>query len=205
MRQQTHTSGVTTLVTLFGRPGAGKTSLGDALAAEYGFVHLPLGRLLSDRAMLREIGIDLGAMQRAVASGRTIDDERLYPWLDRRIVAASAPVVVDGYPRVPSAVLHFNRLVQNLADARVFALHLVCDEATARERVRARARADDVTARLADRNDEYERVQRPLLDGLSPRVSVVAVPASGNVASVLASVVGALQLDAARADAPDAR
>lgn len=84
------------LVTLFGRPGSGKTTLGDTLASDHGFEHLPLGRILKMREILAEIGIDPAAMERAVAAGRTIDADLLYPWLDRRIISSPSPVVVDG-------------------------------------------------------------------------------------------------------------
>ena len=82
------------LVSLFGRPGAGTTSIGDALDERHGFSHLALGRMLRDPNILAEIGIDPLAWGRAVASGHTIDDDRLYSWLDRRIESANPSVPV---------------------------------------------------------------------------------------------------------------
>ena len=110
-----------------GRPGAGKTSIGDALAERRGFSHLALGRMLRDPNILAEIGINPRAWARAVASGHTIDDDRLYSWLDRRIENAGGPVVVDGYPRVPGALPHFVRLAERLKPrGSVIALHPSC-------------------------------------------------------------------------------
>lgn len=148
------------LVTLFGRPGSGKTTLGDALAADHGFQHLPLGRMLKKAEILAEIGIDPAAMERAVVTGRTIDADLLYPWLDRQIISSRSPVVVDGYPRVASAVPHFNALAMRLAeDGAVVALHLDCPVHISEERVIARGRDDDRVVALSRRNDEFEQVQ----------------------------------------------
>lgn len=45
------------IVSLFGPPGAGKSSAGDWLSAKHGFLHLPLGRILKDEAPLKTIGV----------------------------------------------------------------------------------------------------------------------------------------------------
>lgn len=87
-----------THIILFGRPGAGKSTIGGLLAERRGFVHLPLGKMLKDPAVLAEIGIDPDEMRAAIASGRTATSGRLYPWLDERI-RATPDVVVGGCPR----------------------------------------------------------------------------------------------------------
>jgi adenylate kinase family enzyme len=144
--------------------------------------------------ILREIGVTREEMTRAIASGRTITNARLYPWLDCRIADASGPVVVDGYPRVGNAVAPFNRLVDSLATTKVYAIHLVCPEEVAGVRVRMRSRPDDLTTKLSERNDEYERVQRPLLDALSPQVQIVTVDASATLDKVIVAAMAGLGL-----------
>lgn len=177
------------LISLFGRAGAGKTTIGDALAAEFGFHHLPLGRMLREPDILWEIGINPDEMARAVATGRTIDADVLYPWLDIQIAASLIPVVVDGYPRIPAALPHFNALAQRLCtEGAVLALHLTCAPAIAAERVQTRGRDDDKTVDLTRRNQEFDRIQRPLLDRLDPNVSVIEIDASCHKDEVLSRV-----------------
>jgi adenylate kinase family enzyme len=177
------------LVTLFGRPGSGKTEVGDWLARDYGFVHLAMGRMLKDPAIIAEIGIDEASVRLAVATGRTIDQPQLLEWLDARISGSDQPVVVDGYPRVPAAINSFNRLVERvLIGWSVVALHLVCDPAVAAVRVNRRGRDDDRLIKLDIRNEEYMRVQLPLLNRLSPRVQLVEIDAVRGLQDVLGVV-----------------
>ena len=156
-----------TLISLFGRPGSGKSTIGDMLAEQHGFVHLPLGKLLKDPAIVHEIGIDPDAMARAIATGRTIRDPALFPWLDCQI--RSQPlVVVDGYPRGAGSLGHYVDLLSSLPPNRpVIALYLVCEPVHTRPRLARRARADD-DERLQTRDEEFETVQLPLLTGWPP-------------------------------------
>lgn len=179
------------LVSLFGRPGAGKTTIGDALASRHGFVHLPMGKLLKDANVVREIGIDAEAVARAIATGRTINDPALYPWLDAQI-RANAQVVVDGYPRGTTSLAPFCELAANLPpDRRIVALHLDCPPAETQVRLNLRARSDD-DDRLRARDDEYERVQVPLLDQLTGRIEIVRIDAAGEQQAVWDAVEQAL-------------
>lgn len=180
------------LVTLFGRPGAGKTTLGDRLE-EAGFLHLALGRMLKDPQTLCEMGIDPMDMARAVAAGRTIHHQGMYDWIDARIASSTTPVVVDGYPRVPAAVPHFARLVESLpSETAVVALILACPELEARRRVVERGRPDDRLVKLDDRYDEFETRQLPLLGMLPERVHVLTVDAGTTPDCTSAAVSKAL-------------
>jgi adenylate kinase family enzyme len=183
------------LVTLFGRPGSGKTELGDWLAREHGFLHVALGRVLNNPTMVQEIGLDQDIVRKALASGRTIDEPRLVEWIDVQIAGSDRPVVVDGYPRVQASVEPFNQLVEGrLAGWSVFALHLVCDTAVAAARVARRGRDGDRSVRLDDRNDEYERVQLPLLDRLTDRTRIVAIDAGHALDDVRSLAATAISL-----------
>ena len=87
-------------------------------------MHLALGVMLKDPAVLRTIGIDPLEMREAVASGRTITNPNLYSWLDELIRAARA-VVVDGYPRAAISAAPFGALVDSLPRERGRARHPV--------------------------------------------------------------------------------
>ncbi|RWC53040.1 nucleoside monophosphate kinase [Mesorhizobium sp.] len=187
------------LVSLFGRPGAGKSFVGDWLEQTHGFDHLALGRLLKQPAILREIGIDPYEMAKAIESGRTITNVRLYSWLYDGIMTSRAPVVVDGYPRAANSIEPFKRLVEALpVTRRVIALNLLAPPDVTAVRIGARGRDDDTIARLADRNDEYERIQRPLLDTLPARAERLDINACGTRDEVLTAVAQALGLASQR-------
>jgi adenylate kinase family enzyme len=182
-----------TLVTLFGRPGAGKSTMGDELAARYGFTHLALGAMLKNPEVIREIGIDPLEMEQAIASGRTVRSPKLYPWLDERIRNSEA-VVIDGYPRAANSAVPFAALVQSLPPIReVFAFVMNCSTDVTRARLKIRGRADD-DERVLRRDDEFETVQMPLVAKLPPRVRRVDVDASRQPPQVFADIERALGL-----------
>jgi adenylate kinase family enzyme len=143
--------------------------------------------MLKNPVLLAEIGIDPADMAAAVAAGRTINTASLYPWLDQRIVASARAVVVDGYPRLVSALDHFNSLAATLGEhGRVIALHLDCPPAMGAVRVIARDRLDDRAVGVERRNDEFDQVQWPLFDQLHPVVERVTVDATAAPIEVLA-------------------
>ena len=147
--------------------------------------------MLKDPAVLRMIGIDPIEMQDAVASGRTITSPNLYPWLDGLIRGASA-VVVDGYPRAAISAAPFAALVGSLPTERdVLAILFDCPTTVTHLRLKARARADD-DERVARRDEEYERVQLPLVELLPSRVRRVEVDGSRAASEVLADVEAVL-------------
>jgi adenylate kinase family enzyme len=182
-----------TLVTLFGRPGAGKSTLGDELAARYGFTHFALGAMLKNPDTLREIGIDPRDMAQAVASGRTVTSPTLYPWLDKAI-HGNDRVIVDGYPRANISLAPFDALVRSLpANREIFAFVMNCPTEVSHPRLRMRGRADD-DERILRRDDEFETVQMPLLAKLPPRVRRVDIDASRPAPQVFEDVQSALGL-----------
>ncbi|MDQ1159579.1 adenylate kinase family enzyme [Sphingomonas sp. SORGH_AS 950] len=183
-----------TVISLFGRPGAGKSTVARSLAERHGFLQLPLGDMLKDPATLANIGIDPDAMQAAIASGRTITSEKLYPWLDQRIHAATA-LIVDGYPRAANSLAPYAALVDSLPIERsVFALYLECSTAITHPRLAARGRSDD-DGRITSRDLEFQTVQLPLLDHLPPAVTLIRIDAARDTETILADVEAALGLN----------
>jgi len=147
--------------------------------------------MLKDPAVLRSIGIDPLEMRDAVASGRTMMSPNLYPWLDKLIRGANA-VVVDGYPRATISAAPFAALVESLPMERnVLAILIDCPTTVTHPRLKVRARADD-DERVARRDEEYERVQLPLVELLPSRVQRVEVDGSRAASKVLAEVEAVL-------------
>lgn len=188
-----------TLVSLFGRPGSGKSTVGRSLAERHGFLHLPLGDMLKDPATLSNIGIDPDVMRAAIESGRTVTSEKLYPWLDQRIRAATA-VIVDGYPRAANSLASYVALVDSLPiERRGYALYLESPTAITHPRLAARGRSDD-DGRISRRDLEFQTVQLPLLDHLPPRVTLFRIDAARDAETILADVEAALGLTWTGAD-----
>ncbi|GJD51122.1 Adenylate kinase [Methylobacterium crusticola] len=183
------------LITLFGPPGVGKTTVGDWLASEYGFRHYALGRLLRDPVAAARIGLDLDTIDAAIRSGRTIRSPALWRWLNTVLPSSSVPVVVDGYPREPGALGPFNELVRALpAGNRVVALHLTCSPQISAQRMIARGRSDDRPAMPARRLSQYDSVQLPLLSQLGERVKVIEVDGEVDRTVVARKVAALLDL-----------
>lgn len=164
------------------------------LASRLGFTHMALGVMLQEVNILREIGIEPEEMERARASGRTVTNPRLYPWLDARIRETSK-VVVDGYPRAENSLPSFDRLVHSLPLSRhVYAIFLYCPVEVSHPRLRNRRRVDD-DGRIPFRDIEFETVQRPLLDLLPERVQRLDLDASRPAAELFAKVDSILGLE----------
>lgn len=164
------------LVTLFGPPGVGKSTIGDWLEAKHGFRHLALGRILKDPDRVAEIGISPEQVAQAIRTGTTITSTRLFDWIDGVVLNEPRPIVVDGYPREPHALPRFNALVDQVPSTKtVVGLHLSCTALTSMDRMRSRGREDDTENLLEQRYDQYRRVQFPLIGQLSSRVRIVPV------------------------------
>ncbi|MER9618654.1 nucleoside monophosphate kinase [Mesorhizobium sp. M0207] len=182
------------MITVFGRPGAGKTTLGNELAIRLGFTHMALGAMLRDADVLKQIGIEPEEMERARASGRTVTNRGLYPWLDAQIRGTDR-IVVDGYPRARNSMTSFDRLVRSLPASRtVSAIVLHCSVDVSHPRLQSRGRADD-DERIPLRDREFELVQRPLLNLLPNRVRRLDLDASRPTIELFTEVRRALGLN----------
>jgi adenylate kinase len=183
------------LVTLFGPPGSGKSAVGDFLHREQAFLHLPIGRLLKTRSFIDEIGINADEMNNIIATGKTVSSRPLFDWLDSTILKGQNGVVVDGYPREPSALPRFCALVEHIHPRRVIiALHLECSLEFSTQRVLTRGRSDDTPELAATRYEEYETKQRPLLGRLPNCVRLETLDASSpDLLQKVARIIGVLR------------
>jgi adenylate kinase family enzyme len=103
-------------------------------------------------------------------------------------------VVVDGYPREPSALSQFSALAEIVSRQReIIALHLECSFKFSTDRLLIRGRADDTPQLAAARYEEYEIRQRPLLSRLPSCVRVEVLDAtSPDLLQRAARIIGLL-------------
>lgn len=185
-------------VLLFGAPGSGKGTLGKALGAVPGFVHLACGEVFRDLDMTTDLGqifVEYSSRGLLVPDDATVKLWRVT--VDAMVSAhryrpASDILVLDGIPRNVEQA-HF--LDHHVDVQAVF--HLVCsDEAVMVDRLRRRAlkenRFDDASDDVIRRRwDVYERESSPVLKTFRPEL-VEPVDAIGSPASVLYNVLGTL-------------
>ncbi|WP_370986705.1 nucleoside monophosphate kinase [Bradyrhizobium sp. DN5] len=179
------------LVTLFGPPGSGKSTLGDHLEGSHGFTHIAIGRLLKNEAFRNQIGVSETRVMTAIQTGRTISFDPLFDWLDQTVLDLNKPIVIDGYPRESRALPRFNILANKLKGKRaVLAIHLPLTFTDSRNRLARRGRSDD-TAKLAEvRYDEYINEQLPLFAELHPSVSRIEFPPEATTNAIASSIIG---------------
>ena len=185
-------------VLLFGAPGSGKGTLGKALGAVPGFVHLACGDVFRNLDMTTDLGqifVDYSSQGLLVPDDATVKLWRVT--VDAMVSAhryrpASDILVLDGIPRNVEQA-HF--LSHHVDVQAVF--HLVCsDEAIMVDRLRRRAlkenRFDDASDDVIRRRwNVYEEESTPVLKTFQPEL-VVPVDAIGSPAVVLHNVLGTL-------------
>lgn len=183
------------LVTLFGPPGVGKSTVGDYLHSNFEFTHIAIGRLLKSPEFVQSLDLSWNKVSLALRTGATISSPQLFDWLDSQILQGSDRIVIDGYPREPNAVKRFNSFIDQLAlTSEAVALHLRCSLTVSSNRLVARGRSDDIASLIARRYYEYETVQLPILSQLHTRVQLVLIDAEKSMPSIFTSVRNALRL-----------
>lgn len=121
-----------------GHPGAGKTTLADALSADTG------------RPVISSHDLVAMADPQALIEGRLADRDRIAAAFQAVIDQASNAVIVDGWPRTPDQV---GMLPEG---SLIFALR--CERQIAIERMIRRGRPDDTPAIAAKRYDEQAAI-----------------------------------------------
>jgi len=181
---------------LLGAPGSGKGTQGMRLAERYGARHVSTGELL--RAEVAA-GSQLGeAAQPYMERGDLVPDELVMSMVLERVLSPESPpsFVLDGFPRtVAQATAAYERAVpaDRVLDAVVL-LEIGHDALLERleQRGRDAGRADDTTATILHRIEEYEQKTLPLLDYYEGRDILVRVDAVGAVDEVTTRINDAL-------------
>jgi adenylate kinase len=185
-------------ILLFGRPGAGKGTIGKTLGSIPGFFHLAMG----DAFRNLDMTTPLGKIFRDYSSrGELVpDDATVQLWrvtVEAKIAAHSYRpdtdlLVLDGVPRNIAQV----ELMQEYIDVQK-GVHLVCtDEQALMERLQRRAltegRYDDASAEVIRRRwDIYARETRPIKDSF-PQELIQRVDAMNHPAHVVRDVLDCL-------------
>lgn len=193
-----HTHAPYRTILLFGAPGSGKGTIGKALGAIPGFVHLACG----DVFRTLDLGSPLGKQFVEYSSKGLLvpDDLTIELWEE------SLDGLVGAHQFVPKRdILVLDGIPRNAEQARILDLylqvehifHLVCsDEDLMFERLRRRALKEN---RLDDANDEvirrrwavYEDESRPVLAHY-PQEITRRIEATGSPLEVLHEVIGHL-------------
>ena len=181
---------------LLGAPGSGKGTQGTRLAERYDAPHVSTGELL--RAEV-DAGTQLGLAARPyMARGDLVPDDLVMSMVLDQVLSPESPpsYVLDGFPRtVAQATAAYERAAPTgrVLDAVVF-LEIGHDELLARLEQRGRddGRADDTTATILHRVEEYEQKTLPLLDYYDGRDLLVRIDAVGTVDEVTTRINVAL-------------
>jgi adenylate kinase len=180
---------------LFGAPGAGKGTVGKALGAIPGFVHVACGdvfRNLDLTTTLGKVFVEYSSKGLLVPDEATVElwHASLKAMVDaHRFVPERDLLILDGIPRnVAQAVI-----MQEHIDVQAI-FHLVCtDETMMMERLKRRALRDN---RFDDANEEvirhrwqvYEEESRPMLD-FYPKNIIEPIDALGTPPRVLHKIL----------------
>jgi adenylate kinase len=185
-------------ILLFGAPGSGKGTVGKALGAIPGFVHLACGdvfRTLDMTGKLGRVFVEYSSKGLLVPDDVTVALWKEY--MDSQISLHSFTperdiLVLDGIPRNVEQA----KILENYIQVECI-FHLVCsDEKLMMERLRRRALKEN---RLDDASDDvirrrwaiYESESRPVLD-FYPASRIQQVDALGSPGRVIHTILGHL-------------
>jgi len=170
------------IVSLFGKPGSGKSTLGKAIASSMGW------RYLSTGDIARQMAQDDPVSDSELAMGQMAPEAGM-----RSRVAASVAgddvVVLDGMPRTPEQV----PFVIGLAD-RVIFIEIEITNEEAHLRLQARGRSDDIAQTVNNRLYIYKtRTQRAIVAANKRGNRVWAVNGMRDAHDVAAQVMSIIQ------------
>ncbi len=146
------------MIVVLGIAGSGKSTQCNLLHTMGGYQWLPVGQMLRDNIKVPELMQEL-------EEGEILSDDVVIPMVERVIFehGDNPELVLDGFPRT---FRQSNWLLSKRADGSMnlrTALLLKVSEATAKERLLKRGRADDHEDAINERFEEYHQAVLPIL------------------------------------------
>lgn len=161
----------------YGLPGAGKDTQTERLSQALGVPHFSAGQMLRDEVAL---GSELGEAARPfvergeIVPGGVTSKVFLKKFLSDE--CQQGGYIVNGYPR------NVDSLKQYLEHDRPTAvIHLVITDDLARERLRARARADDTTELIDKRIARYYVTEEPAVEYIKNETDIPVIETDGSL------------------------
>ena len=181
---------------LLARPGGGKGTQGERLAARYGVRHIAAGDLLRAEAQAgTPVGREIAACQ---ARGDLVPDQIVLNALTPAVVEAAADggYILDGFPRTLPQATAAAELAARLGVTLDAAIYLYAPEEVLTRRLLDRAgqegRADDVIDVIRHRLQVFAETTGPLVPYYTERGILVAVDADQPPDSVTADILARL-------------
>lgn len=126
------------IITLIGKPGAGKGTQGKALYEQTGFPHISTGDMLRARALIPD---ELGAKCKQIVDNGTYADDALMVEMIRERAAqpdCANGFILDGFPRTLPQVTAFEQMLSENGKSITHAIVLEVGDATALMRMEGR-------------------------------------------------------------------
>jgi adenylate kinase family enzyme len=166
---------------LCGRPGSGKTTLGDAVAEQLGneTTHVSMGN----------------AIRRHIATVKPARNGRK-PLLDPTVymgnllaTARSKLLIIDGYPRTAEQLAFYNRLTNDIGIITTAVCVLEIPDELAIERINARAKRSRNEPSPQKRLQKFHAEEQPVVDAMAALYGAVFLDASVELDSLKSSVL----------------
>lgn len=176
------------IIVVLGRPGAGKTTIAQAVSKKFGYQHISAGdvaRLLALSDM--EVA---DALAKGQLAPRDKMNDAMYTVLKKHNEMGGT-IVLDGYPR------YFAQLADLLHAQRTEPLFIIlsCSAPTASNRLRSRKRNDDTIEQIKTRFDTFDAESVPVISWALHRHAHLSkvIDAEGSESRVVGDVISYLQ------------
>lgn len=188
-------------IVLLGAPGSGKGTQAERLKAALGVAHISTGELL--RAEVAA-GSELGrAAKQVMDQGQLVSDAIVLGMLEKRLGLSDAAqgFILDGYPRNLAQAEALDALLARLGQPldRVIQIDVPAERLTERlaGRATAEGRRDDRPDTVRERLNVYTAQTAPVSDHYAARGELKRIDGEGDVDSVTARIMRALERVAA--------